>query len=83
MLIYVHFFSSFIRLCDYLVITMLHRMSVHSAEKILFTLEDQTTQIIQVQDLIKSIPESIEEQEKLLQVSIERNSMVQIQCFHS
>lgn len=60
---------SFIRLCDYLVVTMLHKMSVFSAETILHTLEMQTDQTISVADFIKCIPESIEEQEVLLQVS--------------
>lgn len=62
-------FYSFVRLCDYLVITMLHRMSVFSAEVILLILEDQTSQIIHVEDIVQPIPESTEEQEKLLRVS--------------
>ena len=48
---------------------MLHKMSVFSAETILHTLESQTNQTISVADFIKPIPESIEEQEALLQVS--------------
>lgn len=48
---------------------MLHKMSVFSAETILHTLEIQTNQAISVADFIKHIPESIEEQEALLQVS--------------
>lgn len=63
-------FCSFIRLCDYLVITMLHRMSVFSAKTILGTLECQTNKATQITDLVKPIPESTEEQEKLLQVCL-------------
>lgn len=48
---------------------MLHRMSVYSAEMILFTLEDQTDKIIHIKDLVQPIPDSTEEQEKILQVS--------------
>jgi hypothetical protein len=64
------FFHSFIRLCDYLVISMLHRTSIFSAEIILSTLEDQTSQTIHVKDIVPPIPENVEEQEKLLQVII-------------
>lgn len=61
-------FCSFIRLCDYFVITMLHRMAVVSAGTILHTLECQTNKAIEIADLVEPIPESTEEQEKLLQV---------------
>lgn len=65
------FFFSFIRLCDYLVITMLHRLSVSSAGVILHTLECQTDKFITVTDLVQPIPESTEEQEQLLQVYLQ------------
>ena len=59
---------SFIRLCDYLVISMLHKMTVFSARDILHTLQYQTEKRIHIQDLVKPIPDTIEDQEKLLQV---------------
>lgn len=62
------FLPSFIRLCDYLVVTMLHRMAVVSAKTILHTLQSQTSKVVEIKDLVQPIPESIEEQEKLLQV---------------
>ena len=59
---------SFIRLCDYLVITMLHKMAVVSADAILETFEYQTNLVIEITDLVQPIPDSTEEQESLLQV---------------
>lgn len=43
-------------------------MSVFSAETIFSTLEEQTDQVTPVKDIVQPIPESTEEQEKLLQV---------------
>lgn len=60
--------SSFIRLCDYLVVSMLHKMTVFSAWDIFHTLQGQTEKLVHVEDLIQRIPDSIEEQEQLLQV---------------
>lgn len=44
-------------------------MAVIAAETILHTLEIQTNKDIEITDLVKPIPETIEEQEKLLQVN--------------
>ena len=59
---------SFIRLCDYLVVTMLHDLTVKSTTHILSVLEAQTTKDAQITDLVQELPDSIEEQEKMLQV---------------
>ena len=60
--------NSFIRLCDYLVVTMLHNLVVASASAVLKVLQDQTKRDTAVDNLIDSIPEDIEEQERILQV---------------
>ena len=60
--------NSFIRLCDYLVVTMLHNLAVTSASAVLDVLKEQTAKGITVSDLIKDIPDDIEEQEAMLQV---------------
>lgn len=49
---------------------MLHRMAVVSAGTILHTLECQTRKAIAIIDLVEPIPDSTEEQEKLLQVKV-------------
>lgn len=72
------FFSSFIRLCDYLVITMLHDLSVSSAKSILETLEQQTAKSISIGELVQPIPDTIEEQEQLLQVLISKGTVSMI-----
>ena len=61
-------FCSFIRLCDYLVVTMLHNLTVTSAAAVLKILHEQTAEDISVCDLVRDIPDDIEEQEKMLQV---------------
>lgn len=60
--------NSFIRLCDYLVVTMLHNLAVTSASAVLDVLKEQTAKGITVSDLVKDIPDDIEEQEAMLQV---------------
>ena len=65
---FVMFFPSFIRLCDYLVVTMLHRLSIYSVETVLKTFQRRISNSVQIKDLVQPIPESIEEQEKILQV---------------
>ena len=62
------FLDSFIRLCDYLVVTMLHNLAVTSASTVLDVLCEQTAKNITVSDLVTEIPDDIEEQEKMLQV---------------
>ena len=60
---------SFIRLCDFIVVTMLHDLSVRSASSILTVLQDQVSESVDMFDLVQPIPDDIEEQEKALQVS--------------
>ena len=67
-MIYLHALCSFIRLCDYLVVTMLHNLTVTSATAVLEVLREQTAEDISVSDLVTDIPDDIEEQEKMLQV---------------
>ena len=55
---------SFIRLCDYLVVTMLHNLTFKSA--ILNTLHEQLSKPVEIHNLAESIPEDVEEQEKML-----------------
>ena len=43
-------------------------MTVFSAKDILHTLQWQTEKIFEVKDLVQPIPDTIEEQEQLLQV---------------
>ena len=59
---------SFLRLCDYLVVTMLHDLTVKSTTHILSVLKAQTAKDAQIVDLVRELPDSIEEQEKMLQV---------------
>ena len=59
---------SFIRLCDYLVVTMLHNLAVTSASAVFNVLQEQTAMDITVSTLVKEIPDDIEEQERMLQV---------------
>lgn len=59
---------SFIRLCDYLVVTMLHNLVVASASTVLEVLQEQTLKDITVDNLVDGIPDDIEEQERILQV---------------
>lgn len=61
-------FYSFIRLCDYLVVTMLHNLAVTSASAVLDVLQEQTAGDIAISNLVKEIPDDIEEQERMLQV---------------
>ena len=60
--------SSFIRLCDYLVVTMLHDLAVKSTSHILDILKIQTARDAEIADLVRELPDDIEEQEKMLQV---------------
>ena len=57
---------SFIRLCDYLVVTMLHNLTVKSVTHILTVLHDQLSKPVEIHDLVQPIPEDVEEQEKIL-----------------
>lgn len=59
---------SFIRLCDYLVVTMLHGLAVHSCAGLLSVLQSQLKKAVEVKDIVKTIPEDVEELEKILQV---------------
>ena len=61
-------FYSFVRLCDYLVVTMLHKLAVMSASAVLDVLQEQTAGDIPISNLVKEIPDDIEEQERMLQV---------------
>ena len=59
---------SFIRLCDYLVVTMLHSLTVDSCAGLLSVLQSQLLKAVEVTDIVKTIPDNVEEQEKVLQV---------------
>lgn len=59
---------SFIRLCDYLVVTMLHNLVVASASAVLDVLKEQTKKDVTIDNLVDVIPDDIEEQESILQV---------------
>ncbi len=60
----------FIRLCDYLVVTMLHDLSTTSVEFVLKKLQLQVSKSVVVSDFITPIPNSIEKQEAMLQVNL-------------
>ena len=62
------FRCSFIRLCDYLVVTMLHGLTRHSCSRLLNLLRLQLEKAVEVTDIVKDIPEDVEELEKTLQV---------------
>lgn len=47
---------------------MLHNLAVTSASAVLDVLKEQTAKGITVSDLVKDIPDDIEEQEAMLQV---------------
>ena len=49
---------------------MLHKMFVFSAETIFSTLNDQINQPVDLKEFLQPIPDSIEEQEKVLQVML-------------
>ncbi len=65
--------SSFIRLCDYLVVTMLHDLAVKSTSHILDILKIQTARDAEITNLVRELPDDIEEQEKMLQVHLSNN----------
>jgi len=62
--------SSFIRLCDYLVVSMLHDLAVKSTSHVLTVLKAQTGKEVEIIELAQEIPDDIEKQEEILQVLI-------------
>lgn len=50
----------FIRLCDYLVVTMLHNLTFKSVSHILNTLHEQLSKPVEIHNLAESIPEDVE-----------------------
>ena len=76
---YTTFPCSFIRLCDYLVVTMLHGLTLQSCTQLLSLLQSQLEKAVEVTDIVKAIPEDVDEQEKILQVSLRR---VNTSCDH-
>ena len=51
---------------DYLVVTMLHNLIFKSVSHILNTLHEQLSKPVEIHNLAESIPEDVEEQEKML-----------------
>ncbi len=49
---------------------MLHKLSVYSVKTVLHHLKSKTVKFIEIEDLVQPIPDSIEEQESILQVII-------------
>ena len=54
--------TSFIRLCNYLMVTMLHHLTVKSVSSILSILHDQLAKPVEIADLVQPIPDDIDEQ---------------------
>lgn len=47
---------------------MLHGLTVHSCDGLLSVLQSQLLKAVEVKEIVKTIPEDVEEQEKILQV---------------
>lgn len=47
---------------------MLHGLTVHSCAGLLSVLQSQLEKAVEVKDIVKTIPEDVEELEKILQV---------------
>ena len=47
---------------------MLHSLTLHSCDGLLHVLQSQLVKAVEVKDIVKPIPEDVEEQEKILQV---------------
>ena len=49
---------------------MLHGLAVHSCAGLLSVLDSQLVKTVEVTDIVKTIPDDVEEQEKVLQVQV-------------
>ena len=61
---------------------MLHSLTVHSCVRLLSVLQSQLEKTVEVKDIVKSIPDDVEEQEKILQVLTFQPTHVQVMCTH-
>ena len=50
------------------MVTLLHSLTVHSCVGLLNVLRSQMVKKFEVKDIVKTIPDDVEEQEKILQV---------------
>ena len=50
------------------MVTLLHSLTVHSCVGLLNVLRSQMVKMVEVKDIVKTIPDDVEEQEKILQV---------------
>ena len=55
--------ARFIRLCDYIVVNMLHDLTLASVRHILFSLQELLNRTIEIEDIAKPIPEDEEDDE--------------------
>ena len=52
------------------MVTILHSLTVHSCASLLSTLQSQLEKAVEVRDIVKTIPDDVEELEKTLQVRV-------------
>ena len=57
--------SCYIRLCDYLVVTMLHNLIIFSMEDLLHNFQKLVDQPVEIEDIAEPIPEDEMEDEKV------------------
>ena len=72
--------TSFIRLCNYLVVTMLHDLTVKSVSTILSTLHDQLAKPVEIADIVQPIPDDIDEQVRGVNRSINSDREACVLC---
>ena len=69
--------SRFIRLCDYLILTMLHDLTLDSGKHLLNSLKHLVDQAVEIEDIAEPIPEDEQEDEKVLLLPLRTPSTVQ------
>ena len=58
--------SCFIRLCDYVILSMLHDLTLDSEKHLLQSLRERASHVTEIEDFAEPIPDDEEEDEKVL-----------------
>ena len=58
--------SCFIRLCDYVILSMLHDLTLDSEKHLLQSLSERASHVTEIEDFAEPIPDDEEEDEKVL-----------------
>ena len=58
--------SCFIRLCDYIILSMLHDLTLGSEKHLLQCLKERASCVIEIEDFAEPIPDDEEEDEKVM-----------------